>query len=233
MSYRAFKRLLGETSLERKCHFLFGGFILVLLTGSFWIYAKQTESLAYEQITTACRLLAVQIVDQQLATKCRQPNAAGVNVAEQERLSQALLEFRSDWEKRWPEALQDYRFAVIKASISRPDQAPDMASFQKLKQFLKDTSKQEDNYLLTSQGPHLYYGAVRASKSCVSCHRQFQPKLAENDLLAVIKIEVPTEPIEADFHSNRALLLSTALVTALLIISGNYVIVRYVIAKKP
>ena len=62
MSYRAFKRLLGETSLERKCHFLFGGFILVLITGSFWLYARQTESLAYEQITTACRLLAVQIV---------------------------------------------------------------------------------------------------------------------------------------------------------------------------
>ena len=29
MSYRAFKRLLGETSLERKCRFLFGAFILV------------------------------------------------------------------------------------------------------------------------------------------------------------------------------------------------------------
>ena len=29
MSYRAFKRLLGETSLERKCRFLLGGFILL------------------------------------------------------------------------------------------------------------------------------------------------------------------------------------------------------------
>ena len=45
MSYRAFKRLLGETSLERKCHFLFGGFILLLLTGSYWLYARQTEAL--------------------------------------------------------------------------------------------------------------------------------------------------------------------------------------------
>ncbi len=231
MSYRAFKRLLGETSLERKCHFLFGGFILVLITGSFWLYARQTESLAYEQITTACRLLAVQIVDQQLATKCRPPSAAGVNVADQERLNQALLEFRSDWEKRWPEALQKYSFVLIKASATRPDQAPDAASFQKLTQFRADSSKQEDNHLLTSQGPHLYYGAVRASKSCVSCHRQFQPDLAEDDLLAVIKIEIPTKPIEAEFHSNRALLLSTALITALLIMSGSYVIVRYVIVK--
>jgi len=51
MSYRAFKRLLGETSLERKCRFLFGAFILLLITTSFWLFARQTEHLA-DQITT-------------------------------------------------------------------------------------------------------------------------------------------------------------------------------------
>jgi two-component system, NarL family, sensor histidine kinase BarA len=231
MSYRAFKRLLGETSLERKCHFLFGGFILVLITGSFWLYARQTESLAYEQISTACRLIAVQIMDQQITTGCRLPAVAGVDTAERKRMALALAEFRADWEERWPEALRYHKFTVIKASATRPDQVPDAASFQKLAQFRADPTKQEENHLLASQGRHLYYGAVRASKSCVSCHRKLQPDLAENDLLAVIKIEVPTEPIEAEFHSNRALLLSTALVTALLIMSGSYVIVRYVIVK--
>ena len=231
MSYRAFKRLLGETSLERKCHFLFGGFILVLITGSFWLYARETESLAYEQISTACRLIAVQIMDRQITTGCRPPSAPGVDAAERERMAQALVEFRSDWEKRWPEALQKYSSTLIKASATRPDQAPDAASLQKLAQFRADPAKQEENQLLASQGRHLYYGAVRASKSCMACHRKPQPDLAENDLLAVIKIEVPTESIEAEFHSNRALLLSTALVTALLIMSGSYVIVRYVIVK--
>src|SRR5688572_8559427 len=57
MSYRAFKRLLGETSLERKCRFLFGAGILLLITLSFWFYAYQTEYLAYDQATTTCRLL--------------------------------------------------------------------------------------------------------------------------------------------------------------------------------
>src|SRR5438874_3172 len=57
MSYRAFKRLLGETSLERKCRFLFGAAILVLITLSFWLYAYQTELLAYDQAVTSCRLL--------------------------------------------------------------------------------------------------------------------------------------------------------------------------------
>jgi signal transduction histidine kinase len=55
--------------------------------------------------------------------------------------------------------------------------------------------------------------------------------VAENDLLAVVKIRVPTDPIEKEFHENRAWLLSTALVTALLIMGASYLIVRYVIVK--
>ena len=73
MSYRAFKRLLGETNLERKCRFLFGAFILLLITGSFWLYHRQTEHLAYDQIRTNCRLLVNQIMDQQIATGCHEP----------------------------------------------------------------------------------------------------------------------------------------------------------------
>src|SRR5262249_11888438 len=60
MSYRAFKHLLGETSLERKCRFLFGAGTLLLITGSFWLYALQTESLAYKQVDITGRLLVSQ-----------------------------------------------------------------------------------------------------------------------------------------------------------------------------
>ena len=78
MSYRAFKRLLGETSLERKCRFLFGGFILLLITGSFWLYARQTESLAYDQIPTTSRVLANHLIERQIATICIPPAAEGI-----------------------------------------------------------------------------------------------------------------------------------------------------------
>src|SRR5207247_207787 len=64
MSYRAFKRLLGETSLERKCRFLFGAGILVLITLSFWFYAYLTEHLAYDQATATCRLLTAPLLAQ-------------------------------------------------------------------------------------------------------------------------------------------------------------------------
>src|SRR6266536_1807063 len=63
MSYRAFKRLLGETSLERKCRFLFGAATLLLISLSFWIYANRTEHLAYDQTTTTCRVLLTPILE--------------------------------------------------------------------------------------------------------------------------------------------------------------------------
>src|SRR6516164_7942094 len=62
MSYRAFKRLLGETSLERKCRFLFGAATLLLIWASFTLYAKQTEDLAYEQVIVTGRLLVNPII---------------------------------------------------------------------------------------------------------------------------------------------------------------------------
>src|SRR5262249_44840371 len=55
--------------------------------------------------------------------------------------------------------------------------------------------------------------------------------IKEKDLLAVVKVIVPTKPIEEGIVWNRALLISTALVTALLIMTGSYLIVRYVIVK--
>ena len=57
MSYRSFKRVLGETSLERKCRFLFGACLLLLITGSFWWYGKQTEGLVYKQNPGKGRLI--------------------------------------------------------------------------------------------------------------------------------------------------------------------------------
>ena len=57
MSYRAFKHLLGETSLERKCRFLLGAGILLLIAASFYWYALRTEGLAYDQTLTTGRLL--------------------------------------------------------------------------------------------------------------------------------------------------------------------------------
>ncbi len=50
MSYRSIKRVLGETSLERKCRLLFGVCLLLLIGGAFWGIDRITSRLV---ITTA------------------------------------------------------------------------------------------------------------------------------------------------------------------------------------
>src|SRR5262245_52333226 len=45
MSYRTFKRVLGETSLERKCRWWFGVSLIVLLTLSFTWYGRRTDKI--------------------------------------------------------------------------------------------------------------------------------------------------------------------------------------------
>jgi signal transduction histidine kinase len=245
MSYRAFKRLLGETSLERKCHFLFGAFILLMITGSFWLYARRTEYLAYDQIVTSCRLLVVQIVDRQIATGCREKPARAQGADAKgpplpsdrpkgavTQTEQALTEFSKRWEEHWPEALKQYRFSTY-LMPPRTDRPPDHATLERMKEFEADESSHEENQLLVAHGKNIYYAAVRATPSCLGCHRRLQPDrdLKEKGLLAVIKIEVDTDAALDSLAGNRALLITMALVTSLLIMGGSYVIVRYVIVK--
>jgi signal transduction histidine kinase len=227
MSYRAFKRLLGEYRLERKCRWLFGICILVLLTSSFLLYAHQTETLAYEQIKTACRVLVSEIVKRQLATVCR-PDEKGPAREEENRkqLDRAMDEFERSWKHGFSS-----RHYIFKPNATRQEDIPDYDTATIIKKFQDDPNKQEDNYLDLSAKHNYYYGAVRTTESCLGCHRQQNADLQEGGLLAVIKIEVDTQPIEAGFHTNRAILISIAFSTAMLIMGGSYLIVRYVIVK--
>ncbi len=57
MAYRTFKRVLGETSLERKCRFLFGASLLLLIVGGFSLFSDQTKGLISENTRSNCRYL--------------------------------------------------------------------------------------------------------------------------------------------------------------------------------
>src|SRR5262245_60910853 len=158
MSYRAFKRLLGETSLERKCRFLFGGFILLLITGSFWLYARQTEHLAYDQLPTTCKLLVNHIVARQIATACRPPAKAADD--QNKKVMDLMDEFRDQWEKPWPEPLRKYEFVFITPSTSRRDKRPDSEYAQeRLREFEQHPTRNEDSQQLIDPNEFHYYGA--------------------------------------------------------------------------
>jgi signal transduction histidine kinase len=82
----------------------------------------------------------------------------------------------------------------------------------------------------------LYYAPLRASNECMNCHQAIAKKkgqepLAENDLLAMVRIRMPTKSIEEGVNLNRAMLATAAIATAILIMVGSWIIVRYIIVK--
>ncbi|MFO0975501.1 MAG: ATP-binding protein [Planctomycetaceae bacterium] len=64
ISYRALKKLIGETSLERKCRFLFGIALLFLITASFWWYASRTRRLVEYQQLISARTMVTRLLQQ-------------------------------------------------------------------------------------------------------------------------------------------------------------------------
>jgi signal transduction histidine kinase len=225
MSYRAFKHLLGETSLERKCRFLFGAGILLLLTASFWWYAHETERLAYnDRGDTTCHYLANE-------TFLREYLKSRLDEKEFQKLDDLA-------KKNVPKALPNYWSEVI---LPKNFHRPDNHENEILKEFQNNPDKNEEwekrQARSSDEYPSIhYYGAIRASGNLANLHfteeeRKVYGDLKENDLLAVVKIIVSTQSIEEDIVWNRAMLIAAALICAILIMIGSYLIVRYVIVK--
>src|SRR5437764_458681 len=121
MSYRAFKKLFGETSLERKCRIWLGVGILSMMSVSFYIFARRTENLATEQTVNSVRVLVSSVV-------------ATLHLDETQK--RAFAEDQGNREKTWPPALRDYRQALIvpntnlpKYAIENPDDVGALISF--------------------------------------------------------------------------------------------------------
>ncbi len=62
MSYRTIKHVLGESSLERKCRWLFGMSLAVLMLTSFYLYGRKTTDLVNENTRSNCRFLVASVL---------------------------------------------------------------------------------------------------------------------------------------------------------------------------
>lgn len=230
MSYRAFKRLLGETSLERKCRWLIGSGVLILMAASFFFYARETEELAYDQLAHTGRTLVPPVV-------------ARMHVRQSQELLDGMNEFQRMAEETWPEKLKSYRARPI---LVAPDPAAPREPGDEdiLERFRADPAKSEETRASPAEQEFRYLGAIRAGASCVRCHRDREKmteyggkptaadeKLQPGDLMGVVSVKLSTEAIEAGFHQNRALLIAFALGTTFLILAGSYLVIRYVIVK--
>jgi two-component system sensor histidine kinase BarA len=226
MSYRAFKRLLGETSLERKCRWLLGAGVVLLMTGSFWVYAQQTESLAYEQLDTTGRVLIPTIFAREHIA------SDGSNDP-----------LKDLGETHWPAQVQGY--GMIVPGSNDPARKPQPEDVTILNLFLNNPEKTEESRQAQKEKAYYYYAAIRATDRCVNCHsdparmeeikkgagEKARPDLQKDELMSLIRVRLSTQAIEDGFHTNRAILISFAIGTSLLIIAGSYLIIRYVIVK--
>ena len=159
MSYRAFKKLLGETNLERKCRYLFGGGLLVLITASFSLNTWLNNQVLNDQNITSARLLVAPIILEKHWKWSESNDQYRMLI---EKIAQSVK----------PKDLGDYSWAVFKANPSNADSKErpiDSAGYEALERI-----KQGENeifYRDEAESKFQYYGAIHATESCVSCHR--------------------------------------------------------------
>src|SRR5882724_9231936 len=129
MSYRTFKHLLGETSLERKCRFIFGGGLFVLVSLSFSWYGAKTESLVAGQTRTSARRLVSEILLKFHSMEETKVNPDGAQLLEKVDLS---LKKQDD--------LENYEGRVIRLSDAN-NPVTDFFDRESMGKFLKSQAK--------------------------------------------------------------------------------------------
>ncbi|MCC6125801.1 MAG: HAMP domain-containing protein [Pirellulales bacterium] len=249
MSYRSIKRVLGETSLERKCRFLFGVCLFFLIFGSFWWYSFQTEKIVNDQNLQTGKLLVVQELGIRHWKKWgskeeSQSESVAAKMAEDFKNQDFEVKFILPSPPEIPEA--DYE-------KFKPDNKFEKELLEKFLQndpkttSLKDTVESDEKYSENGE-KYFYYQAIRAKQRCVTaCHQTLEATTSimggnrgtlgfstaqfEGDLMAVARIEFSTGPTQTAITWNKATLLATAIVTVFLAMLASYVIVRYVIVK--
>jgi two-component system sensor histidine kinase BarA len=243
MSYRSFKRVLGETSLERKCRFLFGACLLLLITGSFWWYGKQTEGLVYKQNPGKGRLIVDTVLTRTHWEKLETSEA----------FKKIVPLFSEDLEQ------QDYDYRFIGLTSAPAIEKPENAFEKRLIEHFMNSQPVDgepeyaDRFSADGSEYH-YYQPIRVQDSCtIVCHRpgtgaaggdpatsvaslgslgvSYGRPPKPGDLISVARVDIPNDPTRVDLAKNRAILLSTAIITVFLAMVASYVIVRYVIVK--
>lgn len=221
MSYRTIKRLLGETSLERKCRLLFGGGLLLLISASFYFYARQTQQLVIVQNTDLARSLVASVILEKHASHFEQDNHLEPHI---ERMSRDLK----------PDDLKDIKWALLAADVKtsseefRPREEYDYDAMRKI-----SSAEPEYTPVDKKRQEFRFYKEVLATDSCLKCHQQHNnnPQLKVGERLGIAKISYPLAKTYQSLSWNNAILLSTAIVTAFLAMLAAYAIVRYVIVK--
>ena len=212
MSYRTLKRLLGETSLERKCRLLFGGGLLLLISSSFYFYSKQTQKIISEHnLEVAKNLVPTAIIAKHADSfdlKSGDRQTVDHQSVEQQNKAAMVRDLKPEKQKEQSWALLkespkdsatsvDDAAASVKNPAMRPIDEIDHEAIRLLSPknpgapLYWQTEVTEVNEDLVKCRYYVYYARVEASKSCLACHIEHNqnPHLKEKDVLGIVKIK--------------------------------------------
>ena len=233
MSYRTLKRLLGETSLERKCRLLFGSGLLALIIGSFLLYRGLNRRVVWDHNQDFARVQVGSVLRQYHADlPADGPPADSLSADGSDPGGSAALGDLTDFA---PATLPDdlrgvlYRVyapdpSVADALLTPPDKEG-LDALARLRAGEEEVSETEDS----EHGPrfHFYAAARNDPVRCAGCHTAAPP----GALLGAVHVTLPLGRTRANLARNDVFLLTTGVVTAVLAMLAAWAIVRYVIVK--
>jgi two-component system, NarL family, sensor histidine kinase BarA len=247
MSYRSFKRALGETNLERKCRLLFGTCLLVLISGSFWWYGTRTDKIVYD----LNRFISKALVNSAML-EAHNSLFYEAPAPELQEVDDALTDlFRSrdfQWEVLYPknpDGLNEPRsnfehslrleWATLGEQLSSEPNISDKKIDEAFEDPDHDLGREQPGRASSS---YAYYQPVFAKKDCIGCHTTkatagslYLPDLQVGDLAGIFRVEFDTTETRYAQEANRSLLITLGIVTVFLAMAALYVIVRYIIVK--
>lgn len=204
---------------------MFGGALMLLITGSFYVYAQLNMRIVQEQYRDRAQLLIAQNM-----TTTHYQELQGAQDPESipffKDLNDALKPDRLR-EFNWKFIPEDYENAEPAA---RPTDKFELDAFSQLFDKHRRYWVHED----TESGQYHYFEPIVAAEMCFQCHRDrgIPPLLAANNqMMGMARITFELRETQHDIARNNAILIVMAIVTAVLGMGVAYVIVRYVIVK--
>ncbi len=237
ITYRSFKKLLGETSLERKCRYLFGAALLALITGSFWLTAAHIRKLVYNQEVESASTLIPYLLMQRHYERYAERAADPTDPAEKTNFSRykELIKGVEPDEAAADETEADEQ-GFVWSIIPWDHPVGDVDEEQARLHFETHDTDRFHRIRVTEDTRSLrYFGAIVAEESCLKCHTQNSAYRASpyeaGQHVAVVKITRPWVTVDEQLRVSQAILVGSAIITTGLAMLAAYIIVRYIIVK--
>ena len=214
-----------------------------MIAGSFWWYGSRTEGLVYAQSPNNAQYLvdAVMLKLHWLT----QEKETDITLSSEKFIAETAKILQTH---------QEYQARLLIPGADKRENQPQTATEKEVLDYfiheprpsaatLAGPPEWRDQRQADKQEYH-YFQAVRLRKECMNCHTLTSahvvlgsaglpapPPPAPGDLLAVVEVIQPDAATQSALAKNRAIFITTALVTVFLAMMASYVIVRYVIVK--